>query len=120
MNKTLRAALVAAVVAICTALPLPAHAVGSALGVKITSIMVIGTQHAVLTIAGPIGTRPACAVSTNGMVMDVATSKGRALLSLAQSAFLADLFVTIQGTGTCTTPTGSSAAENLATLVMAR
>jgi hypothetical protein len=120
MNKPVKAALVAAVVAISISLPLPAHAVGSALGVKIGSIMVIGTQSAVLTIVGPIGTRPACAVSTNGMVMDIATSKGRALLSLAQSAFLADLFVTIQGTGSCTTPAGFSSAENLATLVMAR
>ena len=118
MRSVLSLLVVLAAFVVASVVPGTARAAGAVVGTKITGIGVLSTQFAVVTFASTIAFKPICHTGGNGMVIDVTTSKGKALLSLAQSALLADLFVTATGTGTCTN-TGSS-QENLNALSVTR
>jgi len=118
MRSVLSLLVVLSALTVAFAIPGNARAAGAVVSTKITGIGVLSTQFAVVTFAANIAFKPLCHTGGNAMVIDVTTSKGKALLSLAQSALLADLFVTATGTGTCTN-TGSS-QENLNNLSVTR
>jgi hypothetical protein len=100
------------------AAPPTAHAAGAVISAKITSMSVQSTQFALVLFSNTIASKPSCHTGGNAMVIDVTTSKGKALLSLAQTAMLADLFVTAVGTGGCTNVGTSN--ENLSSLSVTR
>ena len=115
MRNLVKSLVVATILA---AVAVPAAQASVVLNGRITSIAVMGTQFAVVQFNNTISGKPTCHTGANGMVVDVNTPKGRALLSLAQSAMLADLSVLATGTGACTT-VGSS-MENLNNLTIVR
>lgn len=85
----------------------------------ISDITVEGSYYARVAMAGsPIGGRPAChnAAYTVHYQWDITTSKGKAMLSLAQAAQLAGKRVTVTGSGTCVTGNASIEMLNSITL----
>src|SRR5690349_2975129 len=73
---------------------------------KLGRIVVAGTQYAVIISAGAVsGSRPSCHPSVgqfNSFAIDISTAKGKAVLSLAQAALLANKTTFISGAGVCT------------------
>jgi hypothetical protein len=84
---------------------------------KITAVRVQGTNVAVLLTDGIPNPRPGChnSLQVTAYAFDFSTSKGRALLSLAQAAVLSGKPVTITGGTTCTNVGGT---ENIETVQM--
>ena len=78
---------------------------------KVVSVRVTGTQHAVVTFDIPITRRATCTTITSAMTFDASTAKGKALLSVANSALLANLKVRVEGTQQTDTATCTSVAE---------
>lgn len=74
----------------------------------VMQIELVGTQYALVRINGSTsGTRPGCHTSgtlQTAYSMDLNTSKGRALLSLASAAQLAGRSLEVYGAGNCLTP----------------
>ncbi|HKY37315.1 MAG TPA: hypothetical protein VJN18_15335 [Polyangiaceae bacterium] len=102
------------VTSMAAALLVGAFASGSSASVsayeKIASLTVFrhGTNHVVvgMTTNIPAAQRPTCHEDWDWerqYVFDVSTSKGKALLSLLMSAYLAGKSVTVAGTGSCVT-----------------
>jgi hypothetical protein len=109
------AAVIAASVFAFTALP--AHA-GYVSAGKVVSVRVTGTQHAVVTFDTSIVRRGTCTTIPSAMAFDASTAKGKALLSVANSALLANLKVRAEGTqqtdtATCTTVAEGSGVSNV-------
>lgn len=99
------------------ALSAPAQA-GYVSSRKIVSVRVTGTQHAVVTFDATISRRATCTTITSAMAFDASTAKGKALLSAANSALLANLTVRAEGTqqtdsATCTTVNEGSGVSNI-------
>ena len=71
--------------------------------VRLVQIEVTGTNVAVLTIDTSVPGRPAChfPLAEASYSFDVSTSKGKAMLQLAQGAFLANKKIYISGGTTC-------------------
>lgn len=80
-----------------------AHAT-SASNARLTAIQVSGTNVATLTIDFAVSGRPSChfPLAEFDYAFDISTNKGKALLQLAQGAFLANKKVNIVGGATCT------------------
>jgi hypothetical protein len=79
-----------------------AHAT-SVSNVRLVSIEVTGTSFAILTIDTSVGGRPSChwPLAEAQYSFDVSTNKGKALLQIAQGAFLANKKIQITGGTTC-------------------
>ena len=106
MKKTLCATLIGLYAAVFTFIP-RAHAAMFVAG-NILGLTVEGTNYATVQVEGNgfvSGSSPSCvtaAFANQGyFVMDVSTSKGKALLSVLLSAYLAGKSVGVTGTGTC-------------------
>ncbi len=81
---------------------LAAHATSSGL-VRLTGVEVTGTNFVYLHIDAQIAGRPAChfPLYEYSYSFDVSTNKGKALLQVAQGAFLANKKIVITGGTTC-------------------
>jgi hypothetical protein len=85
---------------------------------KVLSVRVTGTQHVVVTFDSSLTRRATCTTITSQMAFDASTAKGKALLSVASSALLANLSVRAEGTqqtdtATCTTVAEGSGVSNV-------
>ena len=99
----------------------PAFAVGfvGSGSTKIMQIAILGPGSAGIVFSTAIAGKPACHTSgSNIMIVDLSTNKGRAALSLATAAQLANVNVVATGTGNCSAAIGSTSAENLDTLIV--
>jgi hypothetical protein len=79
-----------------------------------------GTQYAQIMLdGGPYNTgRPSChnpALGSN-WAFDISTSKGKALLATAQAALLSGKSVSVTGSNSCTTVSGTLQIETLTSL----
>jgi hypothetical protein len=80
---------------------------GGANGV-ITSLIVHGTQYASVTITNPAGTAPACHNGAAGQFsLDIATTKGKGMLSALEGAQISGRTVGV-GSGTTCLPVGGA------------
>jgi len=95
-----------------TGLAATAHA-GSATG-TVTTIDIEGTRFAFLRLSTSPSSRPACHpnLQQSAFAIDLDTSKGRAILSVATSAMLAGKTVEIIGNNACI-DTGSTGLGNI-------
>jgi hypothetical protein len=78
-----------------------------------------GTNFALVTFAGVLGGAPTCQNQPlGGFGFDVSTAKGKALLSLLESAYLAGKTIGYGGSGACLTvgPNVSVEAISIATM----
>lgn len=84
------------------------------------SIMITGTQYAMIEFSGSWAGRPAChALFMPGhFAFDISTAKGRALLATAQAALLAGKEVVANGGTTCTSVGGGNNIETLTELTL--
>jgi hypothetical protein len=96
----------------------PSDAKASSVSGKITSVRVQGTNIGIiLTEVLPTG-RPGChdSLQVYAYAFDISTSKGRALLSLAQAALLSGKPTFVSGGSSCTNVGGTEDIETLQTL----
>jgi hypothetical protein len=120
VHKVRQVCIAAAAVVVSLAVAQPVFAVGAVPGVKISQVSIMGASTLALTFSGPIFGKPACHTnSASVMLIDVTTNKGRAVLSLATSALLANVTITALGLGTCSSVPGTTtAAENLDSIIV--
>jgi hypothetical protein len=114
MSKLTGIVLVGAVIA---SLIGPSTASANAInGTTITAIFVNSATAAPQWVTITFSTSGAACVATSAMLIDVSTTKGKALFSLATAALLAHVVVDVTGTSQCQQPAGSFSTEVLSTL----
>jgi len=106
MIRIRQISLAAVVVGAALAMTPSASAAGSVNQGTIANIQVVttnGVAAALLNFVGGVGgTRPSCAVFPQlGMGIDSSTAKGKAVLTVAMAAWIANKKVTVNGSGTC-------------------
>jgi hypothetical protein len=83
---------------------------------KITSVSVTGTNFTVIIMGSAPSSRPGCHTGpTQAYAFDISTTKGKALLSLAQAGYLSKNNTIATGGTTCTT-VGTNVIETLQSL----
>ena len=101
--RTVRAAVTVAVLGFAMLAGTPKAQAGQALITKISEITMTGNGHVLVKFATAIANRGSCTTIPNSMAFDATTGKGKALLSMANAAFLGSILVVAMGTQTGTT-----------------
>jgi hypothetical protein len=102
------------------ALATPEAGASEAISRPLLEVTIEGSNYARLSVSGSaIGGRPGCHTAgfTVHYAWDISTTKGKAMLSMAQAALLAGRRVNVTGTGTCTN-TGLNQIETLTILTI--
>lgn len=122
--RTVRSLVAIAILGLATFAGTPTAHAGLVTNAKIIQITVEGTNHVTVKFNLNIVSKASCATVVNTMAFDASTAKGKAMLSVANAAFLGSIAVAAIGTTAttaagCTTVSGVS-YETLATLAMAQ
>jgi len=111
--KKLHSITAAAALAVAFALAVPSSASAGQVVGKILTLEVVGTAttpYVMVNMSGTPSGYPACSVWPVMMAVDISTARGKIVMSVLTSAFLAGKTVTLRGTspGTCVTPSNQA------------
>jgi hypothetical protein len=109
----------AAALAVAIALAVPSSASAGQITGKINNLHVVGSATApfvMVNITGAVSGAPACTAWPPLMAVDISTARGKVVMSVLTSAFLAGKTVTLRGTspGTCVTPANQASGSSVA------
>lgn len=116
--KKLQSMTAAAALAVAFALAVPSSAFAGQIVGKINTLDIVGTATTPFVIVNITGTpsgAPACSQWPASMAVDISTARGKAVMAILTSAFLAGKTVALRGTnpGTCVTPANQVVATAL-------
>ena len=108
--KKLHSITAAAALAVAFALAVPSSASAGQIVGKINTLDIVGTAttpYVMVSIAGTASGAPSCSQLTTSMAVDISTARGKMVMSILTSAFLAGKAVALRGINpatTCVTP----------------